>query len=162
MRISHVFLTGAVIVLAACASGRSGSGTIPVGELDLSLVPAGGSVPKITKLSEILPKQKQTIEITGTGLGTSKPYKGDSTGYLVFYIGGGVGWAAGCGPFQNFNCTVGLDVTSWTNKKITVAGFTGEYGEYGFELQKGNTVYVDVWNPQSQQGPAQSKTVTVK
>jgi hypothetical protein len=55
-----------------------------------------------------------------------------------------------------------LNVTAWTAKKITVAGFTGDYGDSNFTLNKGDQVYVVVWNPESQHGPAQSETVTVK
>jgi hypothetical protein len=153
----------ALVLLAACASGQSGSGSTPVTALSIA-AHGGGSVPVVTKLTAIRPEQDQTIEIKGSGLGTSAPYQGDSEGYLYFFIthSDKTTWAAGCGAWENWDCTVGLNVTAWTAKKITVAGFTGDYGDSNFTLNKGDQVYVVVWNPESQQGPAQSETVTVK
>src|SRR5579862_8687652 len=77
--------------------------------------------PTIAKVSRIRPKQTQTITITGTGFGHSQPYNGDGNGYLVFYDLTG-GWAAGCTlQLEGGDCLVTVNVTSWTNTKITVA-----------------------------------------
>ena len=165
MYISRLLLSNGVaaVLLTACASGGSQPGVPSSAQLDINSISSASSGPKILKVSKILPKQTQTIYITGRGFGTSQPYMGDGQGYLVFYIKGSLGdWAAGCGPHENENCTVGLNVTSWTNKKITVAGFTGQYGHSYFVLKKGYTVYVDVYNPQTLKGPAQSQAIIVR
>jgi len=153
----------AAALLTACTNSPSQAG-IPSGtQLSVNSISFASTGPKISKVSRIRPKQTQTIYITGRGFGTSQPYMGDGQGYLVFYIKGSLGdWAAGCGPHENENCTVGLNVTSWTNKKITVAGFTGQYGYSYFVLKKGYTVTVDVYNPQTQKGPAQSQPIIVR
>jgi hypothetical protein len=159
---SSVWSAVALVLLTACASGRSGLGTPPEGQLGLTPVVPAASGPKITKVSRIRPEQTQTIVITGRGFGTSQPYSGDGNGDLVFYITGSLGdWAAGCGPHESENCTVGLAVKSWTDTKITVSGFTGQYGYGYFVLNTGYKVQVDVYNPQTQKGPAKSKSIRV-
>jgi hypothetical protein len=80
----------------------------------------------------------------------------------VIYTTGSLGeWAAGCGPHESENCTGGLAVKSWTDTKITVSGFTGQYGYGYFVLNPGYKVQVDVFNPQTLKGPAKSKSIKV-
>lgn len=49
---------------------------------------------------------------------------------------------------------VGLKVTSWTDKKIVIEGFTGAYGAGQWSLGEGDKIRFRVWNPQTGQGPA--------
>jgi hypothetical protein len=46
----------ALVLLAACASGQSGSGSTPVTALSIA-THGGGSVPVVTKLTAIRPEQ---------------------------------------------------------------------------------------------------------
>ncbi|HXO16842.1 MAG TPA: hypothetical protein VN909_01600 [Candidatus Dormibacteraeota bacterium] len=95
--------------------------------------------------------QNQKIVISGSGFGTMQPYNGDS-GYLQILDTTG-GWSAGY-ISSSQDDTVTLDVTSWSNKKIVITGFTGGYGESYWTLKKGDKLEINVWNAQDHNGPA--------
>ena len=44
-------------------------------------------------------------------------------------------------------------MTSWSNKKIVIDGFTGDYGESYWVLNKGDELEINVWNAQTHDGP---------
>jgi hypothetical protein len=113
------------------------------------------TTPKITSVSKITTAEHQTITITGTGFGTHKAYTGDSK--YIAVDDETRSWQAG---YSGFNDTVTLIVNSWTATKITLGGFAGAWGTHNYTLAVGDSVEVQVWNAQSDSGPA-SKTVTV-
>lgn len=115
------------------------------------------AAPKITSVSKITTAQHQTITITGTGFGTHKAYTGDSK-YIAFNQNTKPGWQAG---YSGFSDTVTLIVNSWTNTKITLGGFAGAWGTHSYTLAKNDKVDIEVWNAQTDSGPATSKTITV-
>ena len=169
MNASRSLLLGAVtLFLTACSSGGSVGSLAPTGPTGESLPQVRGlaldfpaTVPRITDVTRIRPKQTQTITITGTGFGHSQPYNGDGNGYLVFYDLTG-GWAAGCTlQLEGGDCLVTVNVTRWTNTKITVAGLTGDYGSSGWILNPGDRIKVAVYNAQTVEGPA-TKIVRVQ
>lgn len=110
-----------------------------------------GSGPNITKVSKIKAKQYQKIVISGSGFGTMQPYNGDSEYLQILDTTGG--WSAGY-ISSSQDDTVTLDVTSWSDKKIVITGFTGGYGESYWTLIKGDHLQISVWNAQDHNGPA--------
>jgi hypothetical protein len=126
------------------------------------VVGAPATGPVITSVSSILPTPTQTITITGTGFGTLSPFNGDSPYIRISDVTRE--WNAGSTRDPGADL-VTLDVTSWTNTQITVAGFTGDYGAppysvpYNWTLNDGDTVDVQIWNAQTSAGPAQFNAV---
>jgi len=110
--------------------------------------------PTIKSVSLITAEQYQTITIKGTGFGTHEPYTGDSY-YISFFDlrTNPPGWEAG---YTGYNDTITLIVNSWSNTKIVLGGFSGAWGEAGYDytLAVGDPVEVQVWNPQTDAGPS--------
>lgn len=149
--VRYFYLLLSAIIVSSCSQSQgllplSGSAENPNGPL------AGGI--RIAKVSSIKAKQHQTIDISGRGFGTMKPYNGDSA-YLEIVDTTG-GWSAGY-----TDDPVWLNVTSWSNNKIVIAGFTGDYGKSGWILKKGDNLEISVWNAQHGNGPA-TRRATVK
>jgi hypothetical protein len=110
--------------------------------------------PTIKSVSLITAEQYQTITIKGSGFGTHAPYTGDSDFISFFDLKTGEpGWQAG---YSGYNDTITLIVNSWTNSKIVLGGFSGAWGEAGYDytLGVGDSVEVQVWNPQTGEGPS--------
>jgi Bacterial Ig-like domain (group 3) len=110
--------------------------------------------PTITSVSLITAQQYQTITIKGSGFGKHAPYTGDSNFISFFDLRTNPpGWQAG---YSGFNDTITLIVNSWSNTKIVLGGFSGAWGEVGFDytLGVGDPVEVQVWNPQTGAGPS--------
>jgi hypothetical protein len=129
-----------------------GTIVVPTFQLDDDLDPIPGNRPKITRVSRILAEQTQTIIITGRNLGTSQPFNGDSNYLKVVDDPKNAGaWAAGCGPADGGPCGTTLNVTSWTDTQIVIAGFTGTYGSN--PLRRNGVAVFEVWNPQTGAGP---------
>jgi tetratricopeptide (TPR) repeat protein len=110
------------------------------------LVPGGASQPTITSVSRVYPRAVQKIIIAGTGFGEQVPYDGDSPYILITDMT--QNWNAG-----NPGDLVTLKVTSWTESEIVLEGFTGYYGTQ-WSLSGGDSVRIQVWNVQTQRGPA--------
>jgi len=110
--------------------------------------------PTITSVSLITAEQYQTITIKGTGFGKHAPYTGDSN-YISFFDlkTDEPGWQAG---YSGYNDTITLIVNSWSNTKIVLGGFSGAWGEAGYDytLAVGDPVEVQVWNAQTGAGPS--------
>jgi hypothetical protein len=108
-------------------------------------------MPQISNISAVLPQQLQKITIQGHGFGTRPPYTGDSDFLQVSDLtrNWDGGWSKDPGTDK-----VGLEVTSWTDTKIVIEGFTGEYGAGQWSLGEGDNIRFRVWNPQTGQGPA--------
>ena len=66
-------------------------------------------------------------------------------------------------PLSSPSDAVAFNIASWADTTIQITGFTGDYGDqrYGtWTLNTGDQVQVQVWNPQTGDGPA-SYTTTV-
>ncbi len=129
--------------------------------LALGALPSQAQSPTITSISPISTQQFQTITIVGSGFGTQKHYTGDSA-YISLLDETG-SWQAGfVGIFEGVQVddTVTLIVNSWQDSKIVLGGFSGQWGQFNFILNKGDTEQVSIWNAQSGAGPA-TMNVTV-
>lgn len=141
-------LIGAILI-SSCSQGV---GSVPPSATTAN--PAnlrGGTGPRITKVSKISAKQTQKIVISGSGFGTSSPYNGDSNYIQILDTTGG--WSAGYVSTSQDD-SVTLNVTSWTDSKIVIAGFTGAYGQSYWTLKRGDHLKINVWNFQTHSGPA--------
>jgi hypothetical protein len=145
VRYFYLLIAGAIMV-SSCSQNP---GAMPSPGSSFSTL--SGSAPKITKVSSIKPKQYQKIVISGSGFGTMKPYDGDSE-YLQIWDTTGH-WSAGYTSSTQID-SVWLDVTSWSDSKIDIKGFTGDYGESYWVLKKGDDLTINVWNAQTRDGPA--------
>jgi hypothetical protein len=109
------------------------------------------STPTITSVSKITTAQYQTITIRGSGFGTQAPYTGDSDFISLEDQTANPDWQAG---YSGYNDTVTLIVNSWTDHKIVLGGFSGDWGEFNWTLSIGDSEQVEVWNAQTGEGPA--------
>ena len=110
--------------------------------------------PKITRVSKIAAHKLQTITITGSGFGTQDAYTGDSD--FISPLDTTTSWQAGYeGCLLGFCTTdsVTLVVDEWTDTKITLGGFSGDYGSHNFYLTVGDNEQISVFNPQTSAGP---------
>jgi hypothetical protein len=129
---------------------NNSSGYLSLAEVQVYGTPASSTPPgspTISSVSPILPLATQTITITGTGFGTLAPYQGDSAYIQIKDLT--AGWSAGLG-----SATVTLNITQWTDTQITIQGFLGAYGQFGYVLSPGDQIQVAVSNAQSGAGPA--------
>jgi hypothetical protein len=132
------------------------------------------SVAKITAISSVYPLQTQTIVISGTGFGSHGPFNGDLP--CIQFEDVTADWRAGhvdplgqpnsggscSSPQASAGDSITLDISNWTDGRITIIGFTGEYGnrEYGGRpLATGDQLYVQVWNAQIGFGYGQATSV---
>ena len=119
---------------------------------------AVAQTPVITKVSQITTQKHQTIVITGTGLGTHAAYTGDSDYISLEDQTKDPDWQAG---YSGYHDTVTLIVHEWTDTKIVLGGFSGAWGTHDYTIAVGDTIQVEVWNPQSGLGPAEITTTAV-
>ena len=94
--------------------------------------------PVITSVSTISPTQTQTITIHGQGFGEHNPYNGNSEYISVSDLTRQ--WSAGY-----LGSAVTLNVTSWSDTKIVISGFTGQYGNQGWVLYSGDSIQITLW-----------------
>jgi sugar lactone lactonase YvrE len=116
-----------------------------------SVLPVAEAVaqsPSITSVSAVMAQQTQAITITGQGFGTLPAYIGNSPFILIDDATQG-NWNAG-----HDQDGVGLNVTTWTDGQIVLAGFTGSYGSNGWALHSGDVLLLEVRNVQTGVGPA--------
>ena len=111
--------------------------------------------PAISGVSPILPQANQTITISGTDLGHSRPYVGDSTSIRIRDLT--AHWDAGFAGDKPFD-KIMLAVVSWTDTQIVLGGFRGAYGRGPWRLRPGDQLRIEVWNPQTRAGPAAYET----
>jgi len=142
----------------AVSGTSAASGTNASSVLRSPLFVSPDSTPKIKKVSPIAATQYQQIVIKGKGFGKMQPYNGDScciqivvTNPECYYYQSIDTWRAG---YEGSGNEVTLNVAKWTNKKIVITGFTGLYGSYCWYLVSGYPITINVWNAQSQAGPA--------
>lgn len=145
----YFYLLIGAIILSSCSQN---AGSMPSTGISQNLnVHFNGSQPNITKVSKISDKQDQRIVISGSGFGTMQAYNGDSNYLQILDTTGG--WSAGYVSSLEVD-SVWLNVTSWSDKKIVIKGFTGDYGQSYWILMKGDSLQIHVWNAQNHGGPA--------
>jgi IPT/TIG domain len=134
--------------------------------------PAFAAGPTITSVSPIAATGHQTITITGSGFGSHQPYSLNDSYYLQISDltkGWNAGWCDPalnnpadnpdwCYPQASPSDSITLNVTSWSDSSIQIIGFGYAYGQSGWTLDNGDQVEVDVWNPQTNAGPATYRT----
>jgi hypothetical protein len=108
--------------------------------------------PYIRSVTPIFPQARQRIVIKGRDLGLHVPFARTDCSYLSIRDTT-TRWTAGRMVPHNWD-QVMLDVETWNDEEIVVSGFSGPYGQSGWELAPGDEVEIAVWNPQTGQGPA--------
>jgi hypothetical protein len=143
---------------ANAGSGANAASIASVGLASPSLSLTG---PIIKKVTPIQAEQTQKIVIRGKGFGKMKPYNGDSccvefsiTNPQCYYYGSYDVWNAGWSGGTKGANEVTLNVKKWNNKEIIVTGFTGSYGYSCWTLNSGDAITINVWNAQTEAGPA--------
>jgi len=105
--------------------------------------------PRITRISRIVARATQTITITGLNFGTYNPYNGDTPYLWTIDLNGN--WRAGCYDSASSQCGTWLNVTSWTDTQIVIAGFDGP--SHGVPKRRDALIFI-VYNPVTLQGPS--------
>jgi hypothetical protein len=114
--------------------------------------PPGPCTPKIDSVGPFAATATQTVEILGSCFGAGNTSSGADTAY--FRISDlTAGWNA-CWTGDPGTDSVTCNVSSWTNNEITFSGYTGDYGDGSWVVNSGDTIEIQVWNPQSGAGPA--------
>jgi hypothetical protein len=112
--------------------------------------PQGG--PEIRTVDWRVGQSNHKIVISGSGFGDLAPFEGDSPYIMVTDVTRN--WNAG-----HDGDWVTINVAEWTDSRINVNGFGSAYGR-GWSCETGDTVRLQVWNPETKKGPA-SATITV-
>lgn len=147
---------------ASTEQGAQSDGGKPnTGNPAINPVPEGVDAPQagephIEAVSTVVPKELQTITITGRGFGTHEPYTGDSDYIRASDLtkGWNAGWAKDPGSDK-----ATLVVSSWTDTEIVLFGFAGAYGSGQNVLGAGDDISLQVWNAQTGRGPASYRLV---
>lgn len=164
-----LIVTLAAAFIAGCAGWQATapSGVNAVSGANISSVPQSrsfaspNSAPTIRSITSIRAKQDQKIVIKGTGFGHMKPYNGDSC-CIQFVVTNPACYAYSpshdsdtwqAGYSENGNA-VHLNVERWSRRKIVITGFTGYYGYNCWYLASSQPITLNVWNAQTQSGPA--------
>ena len=108
--------------------------------------------PEIATVGAFEASATQTVEISGSCFGTGNTTSGADTAY--FRISDlTAGWNA-CWTNDPGTNSVTCNISSWTDQEITFSGYTGTYGQGDWVITEGDDIEVQVWNPQSGDGPA--------
>jgi serine/threonine protein kinase len=108
--------------------------------------------PQIATVGPFQAAATQTVQISGRCFGSGNTSSGTDTAY--FRISDlTAGWNA-CWTNDPGTDSVTCDVSSWANQQITFSGYTGDYGQPGWVVTQGDDIEIQVWNPQSGNGPA--------
>lgn len=107
--------------------------------------------PDIVSMSAVTADQTQTITLSGSGFGSQAAYDGVSSTIKISDLSNS--WEAGWGTDW-----ISLSVASWTDDRIVLSGFSGQYGSTYGMLHLGDLLAITVWNPQDH---IQSQTVDV-
>lgn len=142
----------------------------------LAYVPVPSCTPTIRSVSAVLPQDNQTITISGSCLGTAPAGNGDTPFLRVVQSDGNgdpAAWNA-CSKLDPGGDTDHCDISSWTNTQVVLSAIrpgsclppeaAGPPGPGCDQLlfQTGDSIMVQLWNPQSGKGPALYRTqVTV-
>ena len=112
-----------------------------------------GTNPQITSVTQVWPRPYQTIQISGSGFGSLRPYDGDSAYIVITDLT--QNWSAG-----HTGDAVTLNVGTWSDSLISISYFDGAYGTANQSLLAGDIVSIEVWNAQTGAGPGKAQ-VTV-
>jgi len=110
--------------------------------------------PQITSVSSFAAEQNPTVNITGSCFGTNNTFSNTDSQYFKITVNASTSaeWHT-CytedAPADSVTCTV----SSWTDTSITFSGFYGEYGSSGWVVNQGDHLTIQIWNPQTNQGP---------
>ena len=119
----------------------------------LALSTAAQAQPNISQVI-VAPIGGGNIEmvIKGSGFGTASPFTNDSPNIRISDNSTTPTWEAGYqAPGAWFKDLVTVEVTSWTDTEIDIAGFSGSYNQYvGYHFNSGDTVEVQVQKPGTQ------------
>ena len=134
----------------------------------LAFIPVPSCMPTISSVSAIAPQNSQTITVTGNCLGTAPAHTGD-TPYLRVVDSNGsfdaVSWNA-CSTLDPGGDTNHCAISSWTNNQVVLTVMRPANclppGDAGPQppscsrvlFQVGDSILVQLWNPQSGKGPA--------
>ncbi len=96
--------------------------------------------------------------ISGSGFGVQAPFKGNSPYIQLADVTRG--WSTGNSvTLPSGKCAgssdgdvVTINVTSWTDNRIDIDGFTGGYDPGSWTYAKGDKVEVEVWTPKHRPG----------
>ncbi|MDD2705834.1 MAG: hypothetical protein PHU07_10955 [Acidocella sp.] len=113
--------------------------------------------PVITGVTGFNPNLDQPIVISGHGFGAQAPFSGDTPYLMISDVSRG--WNAGSNRGEWTPNVVTVNVTSWTDDQIVISGFPSGYGQQGWIFGVGDTVDIQVWNPQTGAGPSQFRLV---
>ena len=131
-------------------SGGGGSSPSPS-------TPSTPCTPTITAVGPFEATGTQTNVIDGSCFGTGNTTSAADTAY--FEISDlTTGWAA-CWTSGGGADTVTCNISRWTDNYIIWSGYTGDYGQDGFVVNNGDIIEIQVWNPQSGDGPATCQVV---
>jgi serine/threonine protein kinase len=114
--------------------------------------PAPPCTPEIATVGAFAATGTQTVQISGSCFGTGNTSSGADTAYLRI-TDRTAGWNA-CWTNDPGTDSITCDISSWSGNEITFGGFTGGYGQGAWIVTQGDDIEVQVWNPQSGQGPA--------
>jgi serine/threonine-protein kinase len=113
--------------------------------------------PQIATVGAFEASATQRVSITGSCFGTGNATSGADTAY--FRISDlTAGWN-GCWLDDQGTDYVTCDISSWTDQGITFSGYTGDYGQGTWVVATGDDIEIQVWNPQSGNGPATCEVV---
>ena len=113
--------------------------------------------PDITAVGPFQANGSQTVVIDGSCFGTGNTTSATDTAY--FEISDlTTGWNA-CFADSQVEDYVTCNVSSWTDNYITFSGYTGYYGNGSWVVNNGDNIEIQVWNPQSGNGPATCQVV---
>jgi hypothetical protein len=112
----------------------------------------------ITSVSAVRDRAKQTIVIRGSGFGAHAGYVNQNSPYIAIHddtdtAARSTHWEAGHVVAGNWDA-ITLSVGRWKDKVIRITGFGGVYGSGGRKLNAGDQIKIEVWNPQTDAGPA--------
>ena len=113
--------------------------------------------PEITTVGAFEAGATQAVEISGSCFGAGNTTSGTDTAY--FRIRDlTAGWNA-CWTGDPGTDYVTCDISSWTDHEITFSGYTGDYGRSPWVVAEGDDIEIQVWNPQSGNGPATCQVI---
>jgi serine/threonine-protein kinase len=113
--------------------------------------------PEIATVGVFAATGTQTVQISGSCFGTGNTSSGADTAYLRI-TDRTAGWNA-CWTNDPGTDSITCDISSWTASEVTFGGFTGGYGTGAWVVADGDDLEVQVWNPQSGQGPATCQVI---
>jgi serine/threonine-protein kinase len=99
----------------------------------------------------------QAVQINGSCFGTGNTSSEADTAYFRI-TDRTTGWNA-CWTNDPGTDSITCDISSWTASEITFGGFTGGYGTGTWVVSDGDDLEIQVWNPQSGEGPATCQVI---